>query len=69
MATATTPQTDVWIDQMINLNSRLSSLFSEVISVVLRVGNDRERRLKAIVNNVVAIFHNARTILLENAHL
>ena len=63
MATATTPQTDVWVDQVISLNSRVNSLFYEWISVVLRGGDDREQRLKTIINNIIIFYHNARTVL------
>ena len=63
MATATTPQTDVWVDQVISLNSRVNSLFYEWISVVLRGGDDREQKLKTIINNIVIFYHNARTVL------
>jgi hypothetical protein len=63
MATGITPLTDGWVDQVISLNSRVNSLFYEWISVVLQGGNDCEQRLKLIVNNVVIIYHNVRTVL------
>ena len=63
MATGTTPLTDVWVDQVISLNSRVNSLFYEWISVVLRGGDDREQKLKTIINNIVIFYHNARTVL------
>ena len=56
MATGTTPLTDVWVDQVISLNSRVNSLFYEWISVVLRGGDDREQKLKTIILNLWASY-------------
>ena len=66
MATASTPQTDVWVDQVISLNSRVNSLFYEWISVVLRGGDDREQKLRTIINNVVIFYHSYRASKVKN---